>query len=102
MLSYLSHNLHYDEDQGVLIIIAIMIGILFIWPIMGFVSDKIRRKPFVICGSVALPVLTIPSFRLIISGKVGLIFLGLFILAVIPNFFTGVMASTLLAAGGNI
>ncbi len=88
--------------KGVLIIIAIMIGILFMRPIIGFVSDKIGRKPFVICGSVALPVLAIPSFHLIISGKVGLIFLGLFILAVIPNFFTGVMASTLLAAGGNI
>ncbi len=44
MLSYLSHNLHYDEDRGVLIIIAIMTGILFMQPIVGFVSDKIGRK----------------------------------------------------------
>lgn len=95
MPSYLSHNLHYDEDRGVLIIIAIMIGMLFMQPIVGFVSDKIGRKPFVICGSVALLVLAIPCFHLIISGKVGLIFLGLFILAVILNFFTGVMAATL-------
>lgn len=95
MPSYLSHNLHYAEDRGVLIIIAIMIGMLFMQPIVGFISDKIGRKPFVICGSLALLVLAIPCFHLIISGKVGLIFLGLFILAVILNCFTGVMASTL-------
>lgn len=95
MPSYLSHNLHYSEDHGVLIIIAIMIGMLFMQPIVGFISDKIGRKPFVICGSVALVLLAVPCFHLIISGKVGLIFLGLFILSVILNFFTGVMASTL-------
>lgn len=35
MPSYLSHNLHYSEDHGVLIIIAIMVGMLFVQPIMG-------------------------------------------------------------------
>jgi hypothetical protein len=30
MPSYLSHNLHYSEDHGVLIIIAIMVGMLFV------------------------------------------------------------------------
>ena len=35
MPSYLSHNLHYSEDHGVLIIIAIMIGMLFVQPVMG-------------------------------------------------------------------
>ena len=95
MPSYLSHNLHYGEDRGVLIIIAIMIGMMFMQPIIGFVSDKIGRKPFVIGGSIALLILAIPCFQLITSGKVGLIFLGLFILALILNSFTGVMASTL-------
>lgn len=95
MPSYLSHNLHYREDQGVLIIIAIMIAMLFIQPIVGLVSDKIGRKPFIIGGSIALLLLAIPCFHLITSGEVGLIFLGLFILALILNMFTGVMASTL-------
>ncbi|WP_454744215.1 glycine betaine/L-proline transporter ProP [Citrobacter freundii] len=69
MPSYLSHNLHYSEDHGVLIIIAIMIGMLF--------------------------VLAIPAFILINSNVIGLIFAGLLMLAVILNCFTGVMASTL-------
>ena len=62
---------------------------------IGFVSDKIGRKPFIIAGSIGLLVLSIPAFMLITSGKIGLIFAGLLILAVVLNFFIGVMASTL-------
>ena len=95
MPSYLSHNLHYSENHGVLIIIAIMVGMLFVQPLIGFVSDKIGRCPFIICGSVGLFFLAVPAFYLINSGKLGLIFAGLLMLAVLLNFFIGVMASTL-------
>ena len=95
MPSYLSHNLHYSENHGVLIIIAIMVGMLFVQPLIGFVSDKIGRRPFIICGSVGLFFLAVPAFYLINSGKLGLIFAGLLMMDVLLNFFIGVMASTL-------
>lgn len=95
MPSYLSHNLHYSEEHGVLIIIAIMIGMLFVQPVIGLLSDRYGRRPFILCGSIALLVLAIPAFILINSNVLGLIFAGLLILAVILNSFTGVMASTL-------
>ncbi|MCO6544462.1 MAG: glycine betaine/L-proline transporter ProP [Gilliamella sp.] len=95
MPSYLSHNLNYDTDHGVLIIIAIMIGMLFVQPLIGFISDKIGRRPFIIGGSLGLLILAYPSFVMINSDIVGLIFLGLLILAVLLNCFTGVMASIL-------
>ncbi|WP_263064997.1 glycine betaine/L-proline transporter ProP [Dickeya dadantii] len=95
MPSYLSHSLHYSENRGVLIIIAIMIGMLFVQPVMGLLSDRFGRKPFVVIGSVAMFFLAVPSFMLINSDIIGLIFLGLLMLAVILNAFTGVMASTL-------
>lgn len=41
MPSYLSHSLHYSENHGVLIIVAIMIGMLFVQPMMGLLSDII-------------------------------------------------------------
>ncbi len=78
-----------------LIIIAIMIGMLFVQPVMGLLSDRFGRRPFVLLGSVALFVLAIPAFILINSNVIGLIFAGLLMLAVILNCFTGVMASTL-------
>lgn len=95
MPSYLSHNLHYSEEHGVLIIIAIMIGMLFVQPVIGLLSDRFGRRPFILGGSLALLVLAIPAFILINSNVLGLIFAGLLILAVILNSFTGVMASTL-------
>ncbi|HBC6361776.1 TPA: glycine betaine/L-proline transporter ProP [Escherichia coli] len=85
MPSYLSHNLHYSEDHGVLIIIAIMIGMLFVQPVMGLLSDRFGRRPFVLLGSVALFVLAIPAFILINSNVIGLIFAGLLMLAVAFN-----------------
>lgn len=95
MPSYLSHNLHYSEDHGVLIIIAIMIGMLFVQPIMGLLSDRFGRRPFVIIGSLSLMVFSIPCFIMINSHHMVLIFAGLLALAIILNAFTGVMASSL-------
>ncbi|MFJ5435602.1 glycine betaine/L-proline transporter ProP [Pectobacterium sp. CHL-2024] len=95
MPSYLSHSLNYSEDHGVMIIIAVMIGMLFVQPVMGLMSDRYGRKPFIICGSIGLLLLSVPSFILINSDVIGLIFCGLLMLAVLLNSFTGVMASTL-------
>ncbi|MCX8700334.1 glycine betaine/L-proline transporter ProP [Gilliamella sp. B2840] len=95
MPSYLSHNLNYHTDHGVLIIIAIMIGMLFVQPMIGLISDKIGRRPFIIGGSLGLLILSYPAFVMINSDVIGLIFLGLLILAVLLNCFTGVMASIL-------
>ena len=89
MPSYLSHNLHYSEDHGVLIIIAIMIGMLFVQPVIGLTSDRIGRKPFIIGGSIGLLALAILCFILINSNVIGLIFVGLLVLAVLLNSFTG-------------
>lgn len=95
MPSYLSHNLQYSENRGVLIIIAVMVGMLFVQPVFGMLSDRFGRKPFVIVGSVGLFLFAIPCFMMINSGIIGLIFLGLLIMAVVLNAFTGVMASCL-------
>ena len=35
-----------------LIIIAIMIGMLFVQPVMGLLSDRFGRRPFVLLGSM--------------------------------------------------
>lgn len=95
MPSYLSHNLHYPEDHGILIIIVVMLGMLFVQPVIGLLSDRFGRRPFVIGGSIGLLLLAVPCFMLITSGSLVLIFTGLLVLAVLLNAFTGVMASSL-------
>ncbi|VFP84513.1 Proline/betaine transporter [Candidatus Erwinia haradaeae] len=95
MPSYLSYNLHYSEDDGIRITIAIMVCMLLLQPIMGLMSDRFGRRPLVITGSSMLLLLAIPCFMLINSSMIGLMFCGLLTLSLILNSFTGVMASIL-------
>ncbi|KCB45348.1 proline porter II [Bordetella hinzii 5132] len=95
MPTYLSGSLGYSESHGVLIIVVVMIGMLFVQPVVGFMSDKVGRRPFLLAGSLGVLLLAVPSFGLIGSDNMGLIFLGLLFLAVLLNCMTGVMASTL-------
>lgn len=64
MPSYLSHNLHYPEDHGILIIIVVMLGMLFVQPVIGLLSDRFGRRPFVIGGSIGLLLLAVPCLGL--------------------------------------
>lgn len=93
--SYFSHNLGYSESHGVLIIIAVMIGMLFIQPVIGWLSDKYGRRPFIFIGSIALVVFSYPAFILLDSRVTYQIFLGLLVLALSLNMLVGVMAATL-------
>lgn len=93
--SYFSHNLGYAEDHGVLIIIAVMVGMLFVQPIIGWLSDKWGRRPFIFAGSFGLVFLSLPAFYLLGSNNDIMIFVGLLMLALSLNMLIGVMASTL-------
>ena len=95
MPSYLAHNLNYDTEQGLLIIIAIMVGMLIIQPIIGLLSDKVGRRPFILIGSIGLLLLSYPAFMLINIQQIPLVFLGVFILALFINCFTGIITSIL-------
>ena len=93
--SYFSHNLGYSADHGVLIIIAVMIGMLFVQPIIGALSDRYGRRPFFFIGSLALVVLPLPAFWLLATNVPVMVFLGLLGLALSLNMLIGVMAATL-------
>ncbi|MDQ9009765.1 glycine betaine/L-proline transporter ProP [Acinetobacter gerneri] len=93
--SYFSHNLGYSESHGVLIIIAVMIGMLFVQPVIGWLSDKYGRRPFIFIGSIALVLFSYPAFILLDSRVTYQIFLGLLVLALSLNMLVGVMAATL-------
>lgn len=96
MPNYLSANLHYSYDHGNLIIIIVMVFMLFVQPLVGFMSDKVGRKPFLFFGSIALFVMAYPAFWLIQQHDYVLFIAGgLAVLALILCCFIGVMASIL-------
>lgn len=93
--SYLTHNLKYDEDHGNRLIIYVMIGMLFVQPFIGWLSDKWGRRPFLFVGSLSLLILSYPAFKMLESGSTTSILFGLVILALSLNMLLGVMASIL-------
>lgn len=95
MPNYFSVNLNYDYNHGVLIIICVMVLMLFVQPLVGYMSDRIGRKPFIIIGSVSQFILSLPAYWMINSGNVFFIGLGVAILALALCCFTGIVASIL-------
>lgn len=95
MPTYMAKTLGYTEDHGALIIVAVMVGMLFVQPLVGFFSDRIGRRPFLAVGSAIVLTLSIPAFHLIASGQSIGIFFGLLILAIGLNCLVGILASTL-------
>jgi MFS transporter, MHS family, proline/betaine transporter len=95
MPTYMAKTLGYTEDHGALIIVAVMVGMLFVQPLVGFLSDRIGRKPFLAVGSALILLLSIPAFHLIAGGNTIGIFFGLLILAIGLNCLVGILAATL-------
>ena len=93
--SYFTHNLHYSEDHGVRIIIAVMVGLLITQPIVGALSDRWGRKPFILTGSTLLIILSYPAYQFLNTGNDFYITLGLIMLSLPMTMLIGIMASIL-------
>jgi len=95
MPSYLEVNLHYNESHSKLIIMFVMTFMLLIQPLVGFLSDRVGRRIFLISGALAQFFLAIPAYWMIAHDNMWLLAAGLAILALILCCFTGVVASVL-------
>lgn len=95
MPSYLSANLGYSADHGLYLILIVMLIMLVMQPTVGILSDKIGRKPIILAGSLSLIILSYPLLMMIQSGNEALILIGLIIMGLTLNCFTGTMPSTL-------
>ncbi|MCF9035048.1 glycine betaine/L-proline transporter ProP [Acinetobacter nectaris] len=93
--SYFTHNLHYPSNRGEMVTIGVMFGMLFLQLFIGWLSDKVGRRPFIFAGSFSLIFLSYPAFMLMTSGVESLMFAGLFILALSVNMLLGIMAATI-------
>jgi len=95
MPNYFAVNLHYDYDHGVMIIICVMAFMLLVQPFVGYMSDRIGRKPFIIGGTIAQFLLSWPAYWMINHENYLYIGAGVGVLALILGCFTGVVASIL-------
>ena len=95
MPTYLSANLKYDTNHGLLMILIVMLLMMVIQPFLGLLCDRVGRRPVVMAGCIGTFLLAWPCFVLIQQGSHLSIFVGLMILAALLNCFTSTMPSTL-------
>lgn len=95
MPTYLSANLNYSQSHGTYLVLVVMLVMLVMQPIVGALSDKIGRKPIILFGSIAALLLSVPELWLIQSGNEAFILIGLIMMGLTLNCFTGTMPSTL-------
>lgn len=75
-VSYVETAGGLSREQSLLTNAAAMLLYAVLLPLWGIVGDRVGRKPMLIAGSLALAVLSVPSFALVTSGSLGLALLG--------------------------
>ena len=95
MPTYLTATKGYDELQGTLLTIPILLIMSFCIPLTGRLSDKIGRRPVLWMGAGTAIVLSIPAFLLIDIGETWTTLLGLAMIALPVTFYVANLASAL-------
>lgn len=93
--TYLSEVVRFSRDKAEIITIIIMAGMLVVQPCIGYLSDKIGRKPFIIIGSLGYLFLSLPAFHLLQRDEASYIYGGLAILALLLCCLNSIQASVL-------
>ncbi|UVC31951.1 glycine betaine/L-proline transporter ProP [Pantoea sp. SOD02] len=95
MPSYLTGVLGMSELSGLMLVMVIMFIMMPLTLMWGHLTDRIGRRPVIGLGALGLIVLAIPSYMLIGSGNMLLVFAGLAILGLLHTCFSGTMPATL-------
>ncbi|MGW0186774.1 glycine betaine/L-proline transporter ProP [Streptomyces sp. NPDC003362] len=95
MPTYLSEELGYGTNHGLLVLLIVMVLQMCVISQVGRLSDRFGRKPLLLAGMLGFLVLSVPSFLLIRQGNVILIGLGLFLMGLSLVAMLGTMSSAL-------
>ena len=72
-----------------------MCGMLIFLPLLGFLADKVGRKPLIIAGCILLLLFSLPLLHIIQQGSLLYVGLGLLGFSFIQSFFSSTMPSKL-------
>ncbi|MFD7918414.1 glycine betaine/L-proline transporter ProP [Streptomyces sp. NPDC059740] len=95
MPSYLSDELGYSTNHGLLILLLVMVLQMVLIHYVGRLSDHFGRKPLLMTGMLGFLVLSVPSFLLIRQGSVVAISIGLVMLGLSLVCMLGTMSAAL-------
>ncbi|MEU9477965.1 MFS transporter [Streptomyces sp. NPDC048191] len=95
MPTYLSDELGYGTDHGLLILLIVMVVQMCVINQVGRLSDRFGRKPLLMAGMLGFLFLSVPSFLLIRQGGVLLIAFGLILMGLSLVAMLGTMSAAL-------
>ncbi|GGU98009.1 MFS transporter [Streptomyces filipinensis] len=95
MPTYLSGELGYGTDHGLLILLIVMVLQMCVINQVGRLSDRFGRKPLLMTGMLGFLLLSVPSFLLIRQGDVLLVTLGLLLMGLSLVAMLGTMSAAL-------
>jgi len=95
MPTYLTTEKGYDEVNGTLLTIPILIIMSFCIPLTGRLSDRIGRRPVLWMGAGSTVLLAVPAFLLIDVGQIWSTLAGLALIALPVTFYVANLASAL-------
>ena len=84
-----------DSTSSEITQIIILWVVVFIIPALGFLSDRIGRKPLMLTSAIATIVLAFPMIYLVTLGSVSLVGLSLAVMALLLILFSATSPSTL-------
>lgn len=95
MPSYMSEELGYSEEKGLLLLVLVMVAMIPLVMAMGHLSDRIGRNRVLKAGLIGAIVLSVPAFMLVRSGNIYGAFFGLLILGILLSTLQGSLPATL-------
>ncbi|MYS13640.1 MFS transporter, partial [Streptomyces sp. SID4982] len=95
MPTYLSDELGYPTNHGLLILLLVMVLQMCVISQVGRLSDRFGRKPLLMAGMLGFFFLSVPAFLLIRQGSVVLIAVGLLMMGLSLVAMLGTMSAAL-------
>ncbi|WP_407167535.1 MFS transporter [Bradyrhizobium sp. ORS 111] len=95
MPNYLSATLGYDTTHSLFLNLLTMMVMLVAIPCVGWLGDRVGRRPVLLAACVGYLALSLPSLWLLQQGSIAAILTGLLILALCQTLFIGTTPSTL-------
>ncbi|MCU1568441.1 MAG: transporter [Pseudarthrobacter sp.] len=95
MPTYLTSNKGYDEVQGTLLTLPVLVAMALCIPFTGLLSDRIGRRRVLWIGAFSTVVFAVPAFLAIAAGSLPMTLLGLALIAFPVAFSVPNLASAL-------
>ncbi|MDT0169801.1 MFS transporter [Pseudarthrobacter sp. BRE9] len=95
MPTYLTSNKGYDEVQGTLLTLPVLVAMALCIPFTGLLSDRIGRRRVLWIGALSTVVFAVPAFLAIAVGSLPMTLLGLALIAFPVAFSVPNLASAL-------